>query len=332
MKFVRKWMVLAVSLVLAGLVATIPTVTNAESINQPLHKGMHDASVKPLQHQLKSFAYYKDDVDGVFGLHTYQAVNDFQRDHGLRVDGIAGANTKKALKKMHALKQTYKKAGLMGHGDRGKAVKTLQNQLKNLNYYNGNLDGIYGPLTEGAVKAFQQANHIAVDGIAGPSTYLALIHNPVRRTEENVEAKKTSLSGQSSHKTAVKSVHTKEVNSTDSGDKNTVETAANVSENVNEQSGKTLYMEATAYTAYCPGCSGVTATGINLKENPGAKVIAVDPGVIPLGSKVWVEGYGYAVAGDTGGAIKGRRIDLFMPSHAAASSYGRKTVRVKIYR
>ena len=51
-----------------------------------------------------------------------------------------------------------------------------------------------------------------------------------------------------------------------------------------------------------------------LKSNPDVKVIAVDPKVIPLGSKVWVEGYGYAVAGDTGGAIKGNKIDLFMPS------------------
>ena len=57
-----------------------------------------------------------------------------------------------------------------------------------------------------------------------------------------------------------------------------------------------------------------TATGINLRSNPNLKVIAVDPSVIPLGSKVWVEGYGYAVAGDTGGAIKGNKIDLFMPT------------------
>ena len=64
-------------------------------------------------------------------------------------------------------------------------------------------------------------------------------------------------------------------------------------------------MTATAYTAHCNGCSGITATGINLRANPNLKVIAVDPSVIPLGSKVWVEGYGYAVAGDTGGAIKG---------------------------
>src|SRR5690606_25533069 len=61
-------------------------------------------------------------------------------------------------------------------------------------------------------------------------------------------------------------------------------------------SGKEFYVTATAYTASCNGCSGVTATGFNLRANPDAKVIAVDPSVIPLGSKVYVEGYGYAIA------------------------------------
>lgn len=93
---------------------------------------------------------------------------------------------------------------------------------------------------------------------------------------------------------------------------------------------KTMYMEATAYTANCAGCSGITRTGINLNENRHAKVIAVDPSVIPLGTKVWVEGYGYAVAGDTGGAIKGNRIDIHLPTKSDALSFGRRTVKVKI--
>ncbi|MBH9965149.1 LysM peptidoglycan-binding domain-containing protein [Bacillus enclensis] len=91
-----------------------------------------------------------------------------------------------------------------------------------------------------------------------------------------------------------------------------------------------LSVEATAYTADCEGCSGITATGVNLKENPDAKVIAVDPDVIPLGSKVYVEGYGYATAEDTGGAIKGNRIDVFIPSQDQATDWGRKTVNVKV--
>ncbi|WP_040229012.1 3D domain-containing protein [Bhargavaea cecembensis] len=91
-----------------------------------------------------------------------------------------------------------------------------------------------------------------------------------------------------------------------------------------------LTVRSTAYTAYCAGCSGITATGINLKANPNAKVIAVDPRVIPLGTKVWVEGYGEAIAGDTGGAIKGNRIDVFIPNKGRALQWGSRTVKVKI--
>lgn len=94
--------------------------------------------------------------------------------------------------------------------------------------------------------------------------------------------------------------------------------------------GKEMYVSATAYTAGCNGCSGVTATGLNLKANPNAKVIAVDPRVIPLGTKVYVEGYGYAIASDTGSAVKGNKIDVFFANKSDAYRWGRKTVKIKI--
>lgn len=87
---------------------------------------------------------------------------------------------------------------------------------------------------------------------------------------------------------------------------------------------KVLSMEATAYTAYCEGCSGTTYTGQDLRADPTQKVIAVDPSVIPLGSVVWVEGYGEAIAGDIGGAIKGNIIDVFIPDLAEALKWGRR--------
>lgn len=93
-------------------------------------------------------------------------------------------------------------------------------------------------------------------------------------------------------------------------------------------SGRQVTVEATAYGADCEGCSGVTATGIALSG--GARVIAVDPSVIPLGSRVYVPGYGEAIAGDTGGAIQGNIIDVFMGTEAAASSWGRQTITVTI--
>ena len=70
--------------------------------------------------------------------------------------------------------------------------------------------------------------------------------------------------------------------------------------------------------------------GHNIKENPNMKLIAVDPSVIPLGSRVWVEGYGVAIAGDTGGAIKGHKIDVLMPNNAQAYAWGRKTVKIVV--
>ncbi|WP_243290309.1 LysM peptidoglycan-binding domain-containing protein [Bacillus sp. FJAT-47783] len=91
-----------------------------------------------------------------------------------------------------------------------------------------------------------------------------------------------------------------------------------------------LTVTATAYTANCEGCSGKTSTGIDLKANPNQKVISVDPNVIPLGSKVYVEGYGTAIAGDTGGAIKGNKIDVFFPSENEAIQWGVKEVSVQI--
>lgn len=101
-------------------------------------------------------------------------------------------------------------------------------------------------------------------------------------------------------------------------------------ESSNNVEGRTLTVRATAYTAHCAGCSGITATGINLLTHPNKKVIAVDPDVIPLGSKVYVEGYGYAVAGDTGGAIDGNRIDVFIPSLSEALKFGVRTVEVTV--
>ena len=97
-----------------------------------------------------------------------------------------------------------------------------------------------------------------------------------------------------------------------------------------EDDAQILTMTATAYTAYCEGCSGITKNGTDIRANPHLKVIAVDPTVIPLGTRVWVEGYGEAIAADIGGAIKGNIIDVFIPSHEEALQWGRKTVKVRI--
>lgn len=83
-------------------------------------------------------------------------------------------------------------------------------------------------------------------------------------------------------------------------------------------------MIATAYTASCAGCSGYTATGYRA----GRGIVAVDPRVIPLGTKLFIPGYGFAIAGDTGGAIIGMRIDLGFNSYSDAIQFGRRPIKV----
>jgi resuscitation-promoting factor RpfB len=85
-----------------------------------------------------------------------------------------------------------------------------------------------------------------------------------------------------------------------------------------------MQMVATAYTASCSGCSGITASG----RPAGHGIIAVDPSVIPLGTRLYIPGYGFAVAGDTGGAIRGSRIDLGFNSLRDALLFGRRVVTV----
>lgn len=100
------------------------------------------------------------------------------------------------------------------------------------------------------------------------------------------------------------------------------------SKSTSKSVAKTVTVTATAYSKAEPGMGHVTASGIDLNDNP--RVIAVDPSVIPLGSRVYVEGYGEAIAADTGGAIKGNKIDVHLDSVQACYNWGVKTVKVQI--
>jgi len=91
-------------------------------------------------------------------------------------------------------------------------------------------------------------------------------------------------------------------------------------------------LEATS-TAYCPcaKCCGAYASGRTSTGMRATKgVISVDPRVIPLGTRLYVEGYGFAVAGDVGGAIRGNRVDVCFDTHEEAMAWGRRKVKVYI--
>ena len=85
-------------------------------------------------------------------------------------------------------------------------------------------------------------------------------------------------------------------------------------------------MNATAYTG-----GTFTAMGLRpIRDSSGMSTIAVDPSVIPLGTKVYIPGYGNAICSDTGGLIKGNIIDLYMNSEAESLNWGRRTVTLSI--
>lgn len=89
---------------------------------------------------------------------------------------------------------------------------------------------------------------------------------------------------------------------------------------------KAINMVSTAYTPYDSGCTGVTASGMAASKG----VAAVDTSVIPFGTKLYIPGYGIAIAADTGGAINGNRIDLCYNTLSEAYGWGRRNVTVYI--
>jgi len=87
-------------------------------------------------------------------------------------------------------------------------------------------------------------------------------------------------------------------------------------------SGTQITVEATAYSL-----PGTTATGIPV----GWGVVAVDPSVIPLGTRMTIPGYGEGIAADTGSAVRGRVIDVWMPTREQALAWGRRTITITIH-
>ena len=294
---------LAVTTIITGTLLSLPTFASAQFGHETLRKGSQNEHVQNLQKVLSQQGYYKlSKPTGYFGAITEKAVKQFQEKNYLKVDGLVGTKTKEVLK--HYLRFDGQ---LIAFGEKGERVTGIQEDLKDLGYYNGYVDGTFGMKTQDAVENFQANNGLKQDGIIGEHTFKALYGSP---KPAGVSVSKTAGA------TAIQN-----------GDTNTKKQQDN---RVKANGSKVLYMNATAYTAFCSGCSGTTATGINLRTNPDAKVVAVDPDVIPLGTKLYIDGYGYAVAGDTGGAIRGKHIDLFMPDRTDALHWGRQTVKVNI--
>jgi peptidoglycan hydrolase-like protein with peptidoglycan-binding domain len=132
-----------------------------------VRQGDDEHPVRTLQHLLRAHGATVA-VDGVFGSRTDTAVRDLQHARGLAVDGVVGRHTWAVL-----IVQVHR-------GDHGEAVRGVQEEFRfrDLSGIPGHglaLDGDFGPATEQAVRGFQDALGIAVDGIVGPLTWRALV-------------------------------------------------------------------------------------------------------------------------------------------------------------
>ncbi len=188
------------------LILTISILSIASSA-LALEKGDRGPSVKNLQQDLKRAGFYQAPITQVYDVKTEDAVKRFQKSASVSVDGIAGPATLQKLEGWRAAvtvnttrtatkKPTPKispnntpkpsatvavtsvnkrrNPNLLGKGDEGEAVKALQERLRVAGFYYGNSTGIYGPITEDAVKRFQRAYGLDVDGVVGAQTLTKL--------------------------------------------------------------------------------------------------------------------------------------------------------------
>ena len=156
-----------------------------------------------------------------------------------------------------------------------------------------------------------------------------IIHDITTNTNVNVKFTSTVDNIMNDVSIYNKKVEEKQVNEKSDNMKaeadTTAETVAETQESSNSYKA-TYTMEATAYTGDTTTATGVTP----VRNSNGLSTIAVDPSIIPLGSKVYIPGYGEAIAAGTGGAIKGHRIDLFLNSENECNEWGRQNVTLYV--
>ena len=156
--------------------ASSPVATANPDATRTLTLGMTGNDVYALQERLIELRYLSGVADGVFGAETQAALIAFQKNNGLTADGNAGSSTLKKLagscKAATRTTPTPVPSGTvtLREGDEGENVYILQAYLFELGYYTGRIDGRFSAETTEAVKAFQRANGLTADGIAGKGT------------------------------------------------------------------------------------------------------------------------------------------------------------------
>lgn len=156
--------------------------------------GSKGASVTTIQKCLKELDYFNGSVSGYYGSTTKSAVIKFQKDNRLTTDGIVGRNTQRTLQsKCSSQKPATNQTDVLLLGSRSQAVKKLQQDLKQLNYFVGNPGSYFGPVTKDAVIRFQKDKGLIVDGIAGQKTLAALKQSLKTASNNNVGGQNSIL-------------------------------------------------------------------------------------------------------------------------------------------
>lgn len=263
-------------------------------------EGARGDDVRRVQLLLISRGYLTGEADGVCGRDTVKAIEQFQREAGLEADGICGQETfdlleKQAKEREVAETEEVPVGGVVKLGLHGPGVSHVQELLIAKGYLSGTADGVCGSQTAGAIARFQEAMGLKADGVCGSLTYPALegdFPGPVEQSEEHEEAGQSDEGHYQQH----------------------------------ADRGHVVYVSATGYSAYDPGNHNRTASGTLVRRG----VIAVDPSFIPLGTRVYIPGYGEAVAEDVGLDIRGNRIDVAFDTREEAMAYGRQDVELYI--
>ena len=141
-----------------------------------VQEGDRGSEVIALQQRLQQLGYFQGNVTGYFGSLTKQAVISFQQAKGLTADGLVGTNTQASLDdKLSSKPQPVQEPAqdILQLGDRGSQVSTLQESLAAAGFRSG-VNGIFDEATQNAVKRFQQARGLTVDGVVGSQTRAAL--------------------------------------------------------------------------------------------------------------------------------------------------------------
>lgn len=154
---------------------TIPSAAFAADSNEILMRGEKNDNVVELQQILKQKGFYNSDITGFYGEETEQAVKEYQEKNGLEPDGKVGPETSLSLfgqdyTTLLASLSSDNKTDLLP-GDTGDNIVLLQKRLQYLEYYDyDTTTGFYGPLTQEAVKTFQQDTNLLATGIADEKT------------------------------------------------------------------------------------------------------------------------------------------------------------------